>query len=207
MFVQHSVANDRQEGGLGIGLTLVKLLTEMHEGTVSASSAGLGRGSEFVVTLPALAARLGVEALPAPRERPAPVVPLRILLVEDNLDAAESFAMLLQLDGHQVQIAHDGLSALRAAQTFTADVAFLDIGLPNMDGYELAGYLRKMPSFQRVVLVALTGYAQDHDKAQARQAGFDHHLTKPVDPERVRALLAQLGTAAGSGDRPSRQLH
>jgi PAS domain S-box-containing protein len=189
MFMQVASTHMRAQGGLGIGLTLVKTLVEMHGGSVSARSEGLGRGSEFSVRLPLRAeSRHPVSAsLELP---PVPPVPQqRILIVDDNVDAAESLALLLQLEGHEVQVAHEGKAALALVEKHLPDLAFLDIGMPGMDGYELAQRIRRQPQFQKMFLVALTGWGQEEDRRRTREAGFDHHLVKPVEPEALRQLL------------------
>ncbi len=192
LFAQVERPQERAAGGLGIGLSLVKSLTEMHGGSVEAHSDGPGQGSEFVVRLP-LPTEKAPEVAAAPPEAPAAAErAVRILLVDDNLDASESLAMLLRLWGHEVAVAHDGPAALRAAEARPPQVALLDIGLPGMDGYELARRLRSRPGPGRAVLVALTGWGQEEDRRRSREAGFDHHLVKPVDLSDLRELLAQV---------------
>jgi CheY-like chemotaxis protein len=182
LFVQGTRAADRGQGGLGIGLTLVRNLVAMHGGQVKAHSDGVGRGSEFVVRLPALPEDAPVREIPiAPVTTQVVRSPARrVLVVDDNADAAELLAEFLRDAGHQVALAHDGPQALRVVETFTPEVAILDIGLPVMDGYELAARLReRMP----VRLAALTGYGQEHDRARSRSAGFQAHFVKPISPE------------------------
>ena len=176
--------------GLGIGLSLVRTLAEMHGGSVSASSLGPGQGSEFVLRLPALSR--GVSPAPRGEEEEMPAArPLRILVTDDNVDSAESMALLLRLSGHDVRTAHDGQKTLEAACAFRPEVVFLDIGLPRgMDGYETARQLRRQPGLEQVFLVAMTGYGAPDDIERAHVAGFDHHVTKPASPEAVRRLLA-----------------
>ena len=191
LFVQESMSLDRRQGGLGIGLTLVRTLVELHGGRVAAQSRGTGQGSEFIVHLPALGdARR--DALPLRAEEPSAVSrrQLRILVVEDNRDAAESLMTLLQLNGHEVRVSHDGLEALAVVDGFSPDAAFLDLGLPGLDGYEVARRLRATPVGRSLLLVALSGYGQEEDKRRAAEAGFDHHLTKPIDFTVVERLLA-----------------
>jgi two-component system CheB/CheR fusion protein len=177
-------------GGLGLGLALVRRLVEMHGGRVEAHSDGPGHGSEFHLRLPTCAPL----ALPPPspplraRHRAASAV-RRILVVDDNADCAETLARLLELGGHPVGLAHDGPTALRVAETFRPDVVLLDIGLPRMDGYEVARRLRQLPGLERTVLVALTGYSHDEHRQRCREVGFDQVLTKPVDPEGLQQLL------------------
>jgi signal transduction histidine kinase/DNA-binding response OmpR family regulator len=190
LFMQAHSTLDRALGGLGIGLTLVRRLVELHGGTVEAHSAGLGQGSEFVVRLPLLE-RPAAEDAPEPAGRaPARARPRRVLVVDDNRDAAESVALMLRLDGHDVRVAHDGPAALEAAAAFRPDVVLLDIGLPRMSGHEVAARLLQQPHDGKRLLVAMTGYGQDEDRRRSREAGFDHHLVKPVDPQTLRDLLA-----------------
>jgi signal transduction histidine kinase len=193
MFVQADRRMKGAQGGLGIGLALVKGLVELHGGTVEARSQGPGKGSEFAVTLPLLSPRKseenheGVEGWsPAGTSR-------RVLVVDDNVDAAESLALLLRLGGHQTRVAHDGPSALKIAEAEPPEVAFLDIGMPVMDGYELARRFRSHPVLQNVVLVALTGWGQEEDRRRTKEAGFDGHEVKPVSPETIDRLLAREG--------------
>jgi CheY-like chemotaxis protein len=193
LFFQGHQGMDRAEGGLGIGLALVKNLVELHGGTVEAHSDGPGRGSEFVVTLPTQRPDIGgSEAAPAPDAASAEHGRRRILIVDDNADAAELLGMLLRADGHTVLLAHDPLEALRVAQAFQPQVALLDIGLPVMDGYELAARLRDTTPACR--LIALTGYGQDADRRRSEASGFDGHLVKPVD---LDLLIATLNRVAG----------
>jgi PAS domain S-box-containing protein len=195
MFMQGDTSLERSTSGLGIGLTLAKNLVELHEGTLEAHSAGTGQGSEFVVRLPVLTE----DPKPAP---PDPVLAesktaaaRRILVVDDNEDSAESLTILLNLAGHKTHTAYDGLEAIEAAATFRPDVILLDIGLPKLNGYEVARKIREQPWGQAVVLVALTGWGQEEDRRRSREAGFNHHLTKPVDPLALTRLLASLSLA------------
>ncbi len=190
LFVQGNTSLDRAEGGLGIGLPLVHRLVEMHGGHVSARSAGIGHGSEFIVTWPALPPSPPA-ASAAPAALPQSSCPLRILVVDDNLDTTESLVNLLELAGHEVRSAATGLAALDLAQLFLPDIAFIDIGLPGVDGYQVARRLRQQAAFQTTLLVAVSGYGKDEDKRHAHEAGFDLHLTKPVDPSVIGALLAE----------------
>jgi PAS domain S-box-containing protein len=185
---------DRAEGGLGIGLTLVKRLVEMHDGSIEAHSEGLGRGAEFVVRLPVLE-----ESIPTlspaftQAEQPAPkgARSLRILVVDDNVDAADSVAMLLDMEGHQTRTVNTARAALLVAPEFKPDVVLLDIGLPEMDGYEVARRLREQDGgARRMRLVAVTGYGQPADRERTRAAGFDEHLVKPVEPAVLHEVLA-----------------
>jgi PAS domain S-box-containing protein len=190
LFTQGDRSLARSEGGLGIGLTLVKSLVEMHDGIVEAHSEGPGKGSEFVVRLP----RLETESVPAvarwaPRFPPSPG--RRVLVVDDNVDAAESLAMVLRAWGHEVETAYDGSVALKKAEQFRPQIVLLDIGLPRIDGYEVACRLREQAATRDAVLVALTGYGQDEDRRRAEDAGFDHHLTKPADLRILQSMLAE----------------
>ncbi len=193
LFQQEGVSLERTHGGLGIGLTLVKRLVEMHGGSVSVSSDGPGRGSEFIVKLPVVAA-VGSQADDASSTRRAGSGPVRVLVVEDNEDAAESFRLLLELHGHQVRVARDGLEGLRAFEEFSPEVAFLDLGLPGIDGFGVAERIRAIAG-KHPVLVAISGYGRDEDKQRAFAAGFDLHMTKPVDHDRIEALLQKLASA------------
>ena len=189
LFTQAERSLDRSQGGLGIGLCLVRRLVEMHGGTVTATSA-VGQGSEFVVCLPTTSA--SAPPLPAPLlGKPAPVgdKPCRVLVVDDNLDAAQTLAMLLEFLGHEVRTMHDGVPALAEAVDWRPDVVLLDIGLPGLSGYEVAQRIRQHPLLSGIVVVALTGYGQDTDRQCSREAGFDHHLTKPVDFDVVEKIL------------------
>ena len=188
--VQHSRA--RAEGGLGIGLALVKGLVDLHGGTVEVFSEGAGCGSEFVVTLPCRVASTTQPSAAAAASAPrTAVVPRKILVADDNLDAANTLSLLLRLAGHDVRTAHGGQLALKLATEFRPEFAFLDIGMPDLDGYEVAKRLRSTDSGKKLQLIAVTGLGQDEDKRRAFEAGFDHHMTKPVDPQRLDALLSQ----------------
>jgi PAS domain S-box-containing protein len=193
MFFQAERRTKDSQGGLGIGLSLVRRLVQLHGGTVEAHSAGLGKGSEFVVRLPLLikdedeGQRRG-DADPAP---PGELTPRRVLVVDDNVDAADSLALMLRLQGQDVQVAYDGPSALAQAQANPPDVAFLDLGMPKVDGYDLARSFRTHPDLKGVVLVALTGWGQPEDRQRTKEAGFDHHLVKPVEAAALHQLLAR----------------
>ncbi len=191
LFTQVDPSPDRAQGGLGIGLTLVRRLVEMHGGRVEASSEGLGRGSEFVVWLPKLReAETHKPSKPQGDSHNAHAPRLRVLVVDDNVDAAKTLAMLLRLEGHEIRMEHDGLAAVEAAQAYAPDVVLLDIGLPGLDGYEVARRLRAIPALADTVLVALTGYGQEEDRRRSATAGFDHHLVKPIDLQTLASLLS-----------------
>jgi two-component system CheB/CheR fusion protein len=203
LFAQGDRTLDRGEGGLGVGLTVVRRLVELHGWRIDAHSDGPGRGAEFTIRLPAETAPDG-EAAPSASSAVSPPGPVRILLVEDNPDAAESLRMLLEILGHQVRVVHDGPSALDVAPEYAPNVMLVDIGLPGMDGYEVARRVRGDGGLRDVVLVALTGYGRDEDRRQAFAAGFDHHLVKPVDLTALERLVARVGgTASGAGDPPT----
>jgi len=187
-FVQADRSLERSRGGLGIGLTLVKKIVELHQGQVSAQSEGVGRGSLFAIRLPAIAAAGPVAAPPAPAAAML-VFPVRILVVDDNVDAAESLAMLLQTDGHVVAMAHNGMDAVQRVESWRPDVVVLDIGLPGMNGYEVAQVLRQRDECP--ALIAVTGYGQAADTRRALDAGFRFHLVKPVDARDLMAAIAQ----------------
>jgi len=192
LFAQADQSLDRSQGGLGIGLTLVKHLVELHGGTVEACSEGLGKGTEVIVTLPA---RL---ADPAPAEV-APIVtrakaanhaaPSRILVVDDLMASAETLMTLLEMEGFEVRVANEGMAALQIAQEFRPDVVLLDIGLPGMNGFEVAHQLRKQPASRDALLIALTGYGEAESRTRSAQAGFDFHMVKPAD---VNLLLSMI---------------
>jgi PAS domain S-box-containing protein len=196
-FAQLAQTPDRSLGGLGIGLTLVRRLVRMHGGSVEAKSDGIGHGSEFVVRLPLLVSD-GRPALPEHEEPPAVQprkITLRVLVVDDNRDSADTMAMLLGMWGHQVSVVHDGAEVLARVREFQPHLVLLDIGLPGATGYELATQVRSSLEGQSPVLAAMTGYGQDEDRARARAAGFDHHLTKPVDFEKLALILAEVPDA------------
>ncbi|MDZ4818345.1 MAG: ATP-binding protein [Planctomycetota bacterium] len=194
LFTQVDATLSRSHGGLGVGLALVRTLVEMHDGRVQAFSAGLKKGSEFTVILPMLASIPEIKTKTVP-ERARPKGPAaRVLIVEDNIDAGDSLSMLLRLHGHEVLVARTGPSALEVAPAFKPNVVLCDIGLPGMDGYQVAQHLREKPEFKKVLLCALTGYTpSDADRDRPHQAGFDHHFVKPVD---LKKLLAVLDEAA-----------
>jgi len=202
LFHQEDASLDRSQGGLGIGLTLVKRLVEMHGGSVGVASEGPGKGSEFSVTLPVLAGD-AAEGAASPADRAGRAGALRVLVVEDNEDAAESFRVLLAMRGHEVEVARNGLEALALVERAAPDVAFVDLGLPGVDGFGVAERIRARGG-RGPVLVAISGYGREEDKQRARRAGFDEHMTKPVDYERVERVLAGVrdarqAEAAGAG--------
>jgi PAS domain S-box-containing protein len=189
LFTQAERSLARSQGGLGIGLCLVQRLVEMHGGKVAASSA-LGQGSEFVVRLPVVLPPVPQPASP-PTEKAKPTGPsLRVLVVDDNVDTVLSFSMLLKESGHDVRTAHDGPTALEAACDYRPNVVLLDIGLPGLDGYQVAKRMRQQPVLQNVMLVAMTGYRQESDLQRSQEAGFDHHLVKPARFEQIQKILA-----------------
>ena len=194
MFIQLDTSLERYASGLGIGLTLAKNLVEMHGGTMEAHSAGAGRGSEFVVRLPVL-----VEA-PKPAQ-PEPVVSELenarpgAFSLSRTTKTRQSLTILLRLAGHKTHTAYDGLEALEAAAAFRPDIVLLDIGLPKLNGFEVARKIRGQPSGQAMVLVALTGWGQDEDRRRSLEVGFNHHLTKPIKPLTLTDLLARLPLA------------
>jgi PAS domain S-box-containing protein len=198
MFNQVGRNLDRAQGGLGIGLSLVRRLVEMHEGTVEADSAGSGMGSVFTVRLPLAHDAVDAPARAATPPQAAPTGGARVLVVDDNVDAAATLSMVLEMNGHATRIAHDGQAGLAAARAFAPQVVFLDIGMPGMNGYETARAMRALPELAGVVLVALTGWGADSDRSQSSEAGFDHHLTKPVQLEAVEAILALAARQPGS---------
>ncbi|HUG36972.1 MAG TPA: ATP-binding protein, partial [Candidatus Limnocylindrales bacterium] len=187
-FTQEPQALDRSRGGLGLGLALVKRLVELHGGTVSAASAGPGRGSEFTVRLPARAAAAS-DGAPATPPAPSPAVRRRVLIVEDNADAREALRLMLVLTGHEVEEAADGPTALEKLAAYRPDVALIDVGLPRLDGYQVARLARQRDETRDLFLVALTGYGQEEDRRRALDAGFDRHLTKPMDFDALNDLM------------------
>jgi len=192
MFLQADRRGGRARSGLGIGLSLVKRIVELHHGTVTAHSAGLGQGSEFVVRIPSIDAMRLTSAGQADQSAGEPTSQRKILVVDDNEDAAESLAALLAISGHETRLAHDGPGAVKEAERFLPDVVFLDIGMPMLDGHETAKLIRQQPWGQQMVLVALTGWGQSEDRRRSKEAGFNHHLVKPADPAVVEKLLLAL---------------
>ena len=203
MFSQIEVSSSRSEGGLGIGLALVKGLLDLHGGSIEACSEGLGHGSAFHVRLP-LSASDSVDASASGADGTAAAVAAgrRVMIADDNKDAADALGMLLQLAGHDVRVAHGGRAALAIAQTFRPEVALMDIGMPDMDGYEVAKKLRQQPWGGGIRLIALTGWGGEEDQRRALDAGFDQHMTKPVDPAWVESLLLRTADAPAAGLGP-----
>ena len=200
-FTQGECSGERGQAGLGLGLAVVRKLVEMHGGGVQAVSEGPGRGSEFVVRLPLLPPdRCKPAPTPEKQSRQAGTPPRRVLIVDDNRDAADSLAVLLKLAGHEVRVAYDGPSALAEAPNFRPDVVLLDIGLPRMDGCEVARRLRQQPGMENVLLVALTGFGQEQDRRRSHEAGFNAHCVKPVDFEVLQAVLARPGGPRAESD-------
>ncbi|MFT3880608.1 MAG: ATP-binding protein [Gemmatales bacterium] len=189
LFTQVDRSLEKAQGGLGIGLTLVKRLVEMHGGTVEAHSEGQGRGSEFIVRVPVVEsaelAKVEVKHTHLPGR-------FRILVTDDNVDSAESLSELLLIMGNDVRTAHDGRQALEVGELFRPDIVFLDIGMPKMNGYEACRRIREQSWGRNIVLIALTGWGQDEDKKKSQDAGFNHHLVKPVDPSDLSKLLTEV---------------
>jgi CheY-like chemotaxis protein/anti-sigma regulatory factor (Ser/Thr protein kinase) len=191
LYVQADADRERSQGGLGIGLTLVRRLVEMHGGKVEAASEGPGKGSEFTIRLSVLAGERRDGWAP-PRDTPPPEAApsRRILAVDDNVDAVESLAMLLRIQGHDVRVAYEGTTALSLAKEFQPQVVLMDLGMPGLNGYEVARQMRTQPKLEKALLVALTGWGQEEDRRRSREAGFDLHIVKPVEPEELWELLA-----------------
>jgi CheY-like chemotaxis protein/two-component sensor histidine kinase len=199
MFTQVDTSLERKTAGLGIGLTLARQLIELHGGSIEAHSAGVGQGSEFVVRLPLAKPQAAPPAEAATDSQPHTQTKQparRILVVDDNKDAAESFAKLLELAGHEVRMAHDGLEAVNLAGAFRPDVVLLDIGLPKLNGLDAARHIRQQPWGKDMTLVALTGWGQEEDQQRSKEAGFDHHLVKPVKAATLSDLLAGVPSSA-----------
>ncbi|HEX4915633.1 MAG TPA: ATP-binding protein [Vicinamibacterales bacterium] len=191
-FSQVAPALERSQGGLGLGLALVHGIVTLHDGKVEARSSGVGRGSEFVVRLPVVAIDAAATEPPSAEPASRPVVSRRVLVVDDNRDSADSLALLLRLAGHLVETAHDGAAALDAAERFQPDAILLDLGMPRLSGYEVCERIRARPWGQSILMIAQTGWGQAQDRARTLEAGFDAHLTKPIDPDVVQQMLATL---------------
>jgi CheY-like chemotaxis protein len=198
MFAQVPGAG-KSQGGLGIGLSLVQSLVNLHGGSVSATSPGPGQGSTFTVRLPLLSTETEVTSRMAQPASSSTSDQLQVLIVDDNTDAAESLGVLLDIEGHAAHIAHTGAEALQLAQSQPLDVVFLDIGLPDMTGYDVAKRLRMLPNLQKTLLVALTGWGTQDDRQRTRDAGFDRHLTKPAELPAVEELLRAAAQAKRAG--------
>ncbi|MDB5338562.1 MAG: domain S-box-containing protein, partial [Planctomycetaceae bacterium] len=194
LFVQADHTSTKAQGGLGIGLTLVKNLVQMHGGSVRAESAGVGKGSEFTIVLPLIHGEMSAasEEGSASHSTEPTASGLRIIVVDDNRDAAVSLSMLLRLQGHDVRVNHDGQSALDVAANYLPDVVFLDLGMPKMDGFGVAERIRTLTGLKNVVLVALTGWGQQQDRKRTAEAGFNYHLVKPPEPTEIESLLGDL---------------
>jgi CheY-like chemotaxis protein len=198
LFAQADRSLDRAQGGLGIGLTQVRSLVAMHGGTVTCHGEGLGRGSEFVVRLPMADAPVVADPPPlagSPRERDRSRS-LRVLVIDDNVQSAASLALIVKLWGHDTRVVHGGPEALDVAGAYRPEVVLLDIGLPGMDGYTVARHLRATPGLDGALLVAITGYGREEDRQRSRDAGFDHHLVKPLDLDALQSLLLNPGRAS-----------
>ena len=191
IFTQVDQSLERSQGGLGIGLTLVRNLVEMHGGSVEARSEGDGKGSEFIVRLPILIGCNPPDSI-APDDESHTIAKCRIVVADDNIDAADSLAILLRIMGNEVCCVYDGLAAVEAAEAYRPDAVLLDIGMPKLNGYEAARRIREQPWGKHIVLLALTGWGQEDDKLQSKEAGFNYHMVKPVDPAAVGKLLTSL---------------
>jgi CheY-like chemotaxis protein len=193
LFSQGGVEKGSMGGGLGIGLSLVKQLVELHHGRVTARSEGTGRGSEFRVYLPlASEQQLPAASQPSAQKRDSVATPLRILVVDDSEDAAHTLATLLEISGYEMHIAHDGEQALAVAESCRPDVVLLDIGMPKLNGYEVCRRFRELDWGRRMIVIALTGWGQDQDRQRTADAGFNHHLVKPADPAALLQMLSGL---------------
>jgi CheY-like chemotaxis protein len=190
LFEQGDSTISRSRGGLGLGLTLVKRIMEMHGGSVMASSDGAQLGSEFMIRLPMSAANLSSAGTRHPKQSAAQSSVQRILVVDDNVDAVTRVERLLKLWGHQVQVAYNGKDGIDKALSFRPNIVFLDIGMPGMSGYDVAKQLRALPELDGVIITAVTGYGQAEDRGRSRDAGFNYHMTKPPNPTALAALIA-----------------
>ena len=193
MFIQGDRSLEKSRGGLGVGLSIVKQLVEMHGGRVEAHSEGPGRGSEFIIRLPIVPAP--TQAQPPKSERELPMAKPtrhRILVVDDNVDAAKTMSMMLKIMGNEIRTAHDGQQGIETAEEFRPDMILLDIGMPKLNGYDTCRRIREQPWGGSIFIVALTGWGQEDDKRRSREAGFDYHLVKPVEPAALESLLANL---------------
>jgi CheY-like chemotaxis protein/anti-sigma regulatory factor (Ser/Thr protein kinase) len=190
-FTQADTSLDRSAGGLGLGLTLVKRLVELHGGRVEVHSSGIGQGSEFIVRLSVAAAPNELKSVGISR-KPTGQQPLKVLVVEDNLDTAQMLAELVASWGHDVRLAYDGLQALAVAKEYRPHLVLLDIGLPRLDGYQVAERLRQELRLNRAIVVAVTGYGTDEDRIRSRAAGFDEHIVKPVQPDVLHELFSEV---------------
>ena len=202
MFAQVNNTLQRSQGGLGIGLALVKQLVQMHQGSVTAESAGAGFGSTFSVRLPIAKAPQEIAHAPAPEE-PMPATTRRILIVDDNVDGAMMLSLMLSLSGHAIRTAFSGEEAHLIGQLFHPEIVFLDLGLPGMNGYEVARYFRATPVLKDALIVALTGWGGEDDRRKTKEAGFDVHLTKPVQSSEIDAVLAQYSARGGERAIPN----
>ncbi len=197
LFAQVDRTLEKARGGLGIGLTLVRRLVELHGGTVEARSDGPGKGSEFVVRLPVLADR-PTDPPTLPGDRPPSTPGLRILIADDNRDGADSLAEMLKQLGHDTRTVYDGEAAVSMAREFRPEVALLDIGMPRLNGFDTCRRIREQPGGTGILLIALTGWGQDGDIRRSQEAGFDHHLVKPADPLTLLNLLTRVRAAPSS---------
>jgi signal transduction histidine kinase len=206
LFEQGKRALDRTQGGLGVGLTLVQRLVKLHDGRVEAHSAGAGHGAEFRIYLPLLQEPAARDDAPQQPDSDAAPVSRRVLIVEDNPDIADTTATMLAIGGHTVRCARDGEQAITEAQNFAPEVVLLDVGLPQLDGYQVARRLRQLPPTRHALIIGLTGYGMPADRQRGREAGFDHHLLKPADPAELRRLIesrAPVASGAEAAEKPS----
>ncbi len=204
LFEQGKRALDRTQGGLGVGLTLVQRLVKLHDGRVEAHSAGAGHGAEFRVYLPLLQEPAACDDAPQQQDSGAAPVSRRVLIVEDNADIADTTATMLAIGGHTVRCARDGTQAIAEAQNFAPEVVLLDVGLPQIDGYQVARRLRQLPPTRHALIIGLTGYGMPADRQRGREAGFDHHLLKPADPAELRKLIESWAPVASTAEAPEK---